>query len=133
MTETWRSIKGFEGFYEVSNMGNIRGLDRWINHPIPPAGGYWWKGRVMKQKISRVFRTGRNTLSVSLRRDSKKQKKYMTGRLVYETFVGPIKDGYVICHKDDNYLNNDIRNLLALSLGDTMCVLYKTRNTGGNK
>ena len=28
MTEKWKAIAGYEGFYEVSNMGRVRSLDR---------------------------------------------------------------------------------------------------------
>lgn len=39
--EEWRPVVGFEGFYEVSSLGRIRGLDR------VDAGGRRWKGRMM--------------------------------------------------------------------------------------
>lgn len=29
-TEVWRPVKGYEGLYEVSNNGNVRSLDRYI-------------------------------------------------------------------------------------------------------
>lgn len=28
--EVWKPIKGYEGLYEVSNLGNLRSLDRYI-------------------------------------------------------------------------------------------------------
>lgn len=31
MVETWKDIKGFEGLYQVSNTGIVRGLDRLVN------------------------------------------------------------------------------------------------------
>ena len=30
MTEEWKPISGYEGFYEVSNLGNIRSVDRYV-------------------------------------------------------------------------------------------------------
>ena len=33
MIETWKDIIGFEGYYEVSNLGNIRTVERYINYP----------------------------------------------------------------------------------------------------
>lgn len=32
MTEQWKDIAGFEGYYQVSDMGNVRSLDRMVNH-----------------------------------------------------------------------------------------------------
>ena len=28
MEEIWKDVKGFEGFYQVSNLGRVRSLDR---------------------------------------------------------------------------------------------------------
>lgn len=30
LTEEWRDVKGYEGYYQVSNLGRVKGLDRWI-------------------------------------------------------------------------------------------------------
>ena len=30
--EQWKQIKGYEGFYEVSNMGRVKSVDRIVNH-----------------------------------------------------------------------------------------------------
>ena len=30
MKEVWKDIKGFEGFYQVSNMGRVKSLERTI-------------------------------------------------------------------------------------------------------
>ena len=32
MKEIWKTIKDFEGLYEVSNTGKVRGLDRVLNN-----------------------------------------------------------------------------------------------------
>ena len=31
--ETWRDITGFEGYYQVSNLGRIKSLDRYVEYP----------------------------------------------------------------------------------------------------
>jgi len=33
MKEEWREIKGYEGIYEISNLGRVRSVDRYIEHP----------------------------------------------------------------------------------------------------
>lgn len=35
--------------------------------------------------------------------------------LLYEAYIGPIPEGYVVHHKDDNGLNNDLTNLEIMS------------------
>lgn len=32
MNEIWKDITGYEGLYQVSNLGNVRSLDREINY-----------------------------------------------------------------------------------------------------
>ena len=34
MKEIWKSIKDYEGLYEVSNKGRVRSLDRYVNYRI---------------------------------------------------------------------------------------------------
>lgn len=48
MEELWADIDGFEGFYQVSNMGNIRSLDRII---VSKTGKRVWKGQMIKPII----------------------------------------------------------------------------------
>jgi len=34
-TEAWRAVKGYEGLYEVSNLGRVRRVEhteQWLNH-----------------------------------------------------------------------------------------------------
>lgn len=31
--EIWRDVKDFEGYYQVSNLGRVKGLERKVNHP----------------------------------------------------------------------------------------------------
>ena len=35
MEEIWKDIKGFEGRYQVSNLGRVRYPDTWITRPYP--------------------------------------------------------------------------------------------------
>lgn len=30
MEEIWKSVDGFEGYYEISNLGNLRSVDKHI-------------------------------------------------------------------------------------------------------
>lgn len=39
-------------------------------------------------------------------------------RVIYETFVGEIPEGYIIHHKDENKQNNAVSNLLMVSAED---------------
>ena len=100
--EMWRSISGYESYYEVSNLGRVRSLDREL---LNGRGYYLKKGRVLKQRINRL---GRQT--VMLNTDKKSYNKY-PHILVAEAFIGERPEGYQVCHIDGNCFNNKLSNL----------------------
>lgn len=97
--EIWRPIKGYEGLYEVSNMGRVRSLD-------------WYDilGRKRKGKLIQNTICTCGYCQTGLTKDGKR-KRYMTHRLVAEAFI-PNPNGFSeINHKDENKLNNTVDNL----------------------
>lgn len=102
MSERWVPAKGFEGFYEVSDLGRVRGVPRQIirNGKIKTYHGgilnAYWHHRHLK---------------VTLYGHNKRERQVFVHVLVLESFVGPRPKGYLGCHKDDNPLNNTLANL----------------------
>lgn len=95
--EEWRAIPGWEGFYEVSNQGRVRSLDR-VTH------GRRYPGRVMHQ--SRIY----GYAVVSLNKRSVK-KTVRVHRAVLEAFVGPPPLDHVGCHIDGDKEHGVLSNL----------------------
>ena len=103
--EEWRSVVGFEGFYEVSNIGNVRSVERVIH--VGP-GGY---PRFLRGQPIRPYPCGPGGYPhVILRRNGQRHHRYVH-RMVLEAFRGPCPDGFVTCHNDGNHQNNRIDNL----------------------
>lgn len=103
MKEIWKSVKKFEGLYEVSNFGNVRSVDRVIvDHNNNRCLHY--KGKLLKP-----LNNGNGYLIVQLRKNGKRYVKYIH-RIVAETFIGKIGDND-INHKDFNRSNNCVTNL----------------------
>lgn len=102
MTEEWRQIAGYEGYYEVSNHGRVRSLDRVIARK--GKGSCLYRGRVISPGDS-----GWN-LQVGL---SKGHRRWfpLVHRLVLEAFVGPCPEGMECCHNDGDYRNNHLTNI----------------------
>lgn len=102
----WKDIKDYEGFYQVSNKGDVKSIDRTITR--------LYKGSLIKQKCkgiilaSNLDRYGRPYVTLS--RENIK-KSYKVHRLVISTFIGSCPDGMECCHSDDNCKNNQIENL----------------------
>lgn len=73
--EIWKDIKGYEGFYQVSNHGRIKALARERNNQ------YSNKEIILKQSND-----GKGYLQVILNKN-KKRKGFKVHRLVAETFL----------------------------------------------
>lgn len=93
--ERWRDVVGYEGLYEVSNLGRVKSS-------VVRRGS---DGRVLRPRDN-----GRGALRVRLHFGKKIQERYIH-RLVLEAFVGPCPKGLECCHgpnhdKSDNRLCN---------------------------
>ena len=104
MQENWLPIPGYEGFYEASDLGRIRSVDRTIS----PKGGptYLCKGKI----ISTKFVENEKRVVINLWKENK-QKQFRLHKLIMLTFVGPRPEGMDICHYDGNAQNNRLDNL----------------------
>jgi hypothetical protein len=105
--EIWKDCVGYEGFYQVSDLGRVRSLDRRI--PVNRATGKEYKS--MKGKILRpAICNGGLHLILSDNNGTKKTVKIHN--LVLEAFVGKRPQNYEACHfPDSSYSNNKLSNL----------------------
>lgn len=108
MAEEWRSVKDYEGKYEVSDKGNVRSVDREILQPNSKNGKP--KVRKIKGKMLCPTDNGSGYLIVGLGKKSGGKNHYVH-RLVAEAFIGDIPEGMAINHKDYNRQNNSVENL----------------------
>ena len=55
--EIWKDVKGYEGIYQISNLGRIKSLDRPIYCPLTKNKKTIKKGRILKiqTNINRLF------------------------------------------------------------------------------
>lgn len=96
MEEEWRSVVGYEGNYEVSNLGRVRSL------PGRDVAGRNRQGRILKAWSVRGYD------SVSLGKNNKKR----VNRLVCEAFNGPAPEGKPwSLHRNGNCWDNRPENL----------------------
>ena len=90
LIEEWKDIKGYEGLYQVSNMGRIKSLLK--NIDLKP-----WKHK-------------KGYLVVTLTKD-KTHKHFYIHRIVAETFLENINSKNEVNHIDGNKKNNNVCNL----------------------
>lgn len=104
MIEEWRDIKDFEGFYQVSSLGNIRSLDRLVN-------GSRKKG--LQRAIGKPIKPQRRRsghYDVLLKKNGL-QKRMWVHRIVAQTFLDNPDSLPIVNHLDHNPGNNEVSNL----------------------
>lgn len=113
MKEIWKEIKGYEGYYEASNKGQIRSTQRVITLVTRDGKDRpsVFKGKVLKQTDE--IKNRHNWLPrkfVQLSKDGIR-KRYYAHRLVAETFIPNPNNLPDVNHKDGNPFNNNVDNL----------------------
>lgn len=110
--EKWKSVVGYEGFYEVSDKGNVRSVERVSMNKTKNGGERpcLIKGRDIKKHIRPFYKNNsKGSITVNLSAYGK-TKTMMVHRMVAEAFLGEIK-GFEINHKDGDRHNNILENL----------------------
>jgi hypothetical protein len=100
--EIWKDIEGYEGLYQVSNLGRVKSLERKVN-------GKWGKMKI-KEKILVAVNDKDGYKIVTLCKGGK-QKVGKIHRLVAKTFISNPNNFLYINHKDENKSNNNVDNL----------------------
>ena len=106
MEEIWKDVTGYEGLYQVSNLGRVKSLDRVI------------KGQHFEEKIMKL-QTNNGYKWLWLNKDGKRKAKRIN-RLVAEEFI-PNPDNFpCVGHKDDipSKENNTVENLYWTTFED---------------
>jgi hypothetical protein len=100
--ERWRPVPGFEGFYDVSDHGRMRSVDRNI-----PRGGSFMRrrGREMRQRIDQ-----KGYARVYLSKGGV-GRRHRVHRLVLAAFIGPCPDGHEAAHQNGVRADNRLENL----------------------
>ena len=105
MTE-WRAIPGYEGFFEASDTGSVRSIDRVVVGKSGRLAGVATVRRGMV--LSQSLRLGYPCVAIN---KEGVKRRLQVHRLVLLAFVGPCPDGMVCCHNDGNKQNNHVSNL----------------------
>lgn len=100
--EIWKDIEGYEGLYQVSNLGRVKSLERYIYDTI--GRKQYVKERILKQYTVKGYK------QVSLL-FSNKHKRKMVHRLVAEAFLPNPNNLPQVNHKDECKTNNYVENL----------------------
>lgn len=115
--EVWKDVVGYEGAYEVSNLGRIRSLDRYIS-------GAFNSKRFIKGVEIKSSLTGNGYLGFNLVKDGK-SKMSKVHRVVANAFIDNNELKPEVNHKDGNKNNNHVSNLEWVTKGENQSHAYK--------
>lgn len=101
MDEIWKDIKGFEGYYQISNHGQVRSLDRHIT----------WRG-IVKLKKGNIMSSfcNKGYPRVSMCKNSKYTIRTVH-KLVGLHFIDNPNNHPIIMHLDNDVKNSHYKNL----------------------
>lgn len=107
MDEIWRDIPGYEGRYQVSNLGRVKSLGHVISRRNLLTGGM---SRVMVPDVI-VKPQPQPSGHLDVKIGHKPARHFRVHRLVALAFLGPCPSGMEVCHNDSDPANNRVDNL----------------------
>lgn len=110
MKEIWKDIKGFEGLFQVSNLGRVKTLERDVIYIQTNQYGSKETTKHISEKIRKPRKTRSGYLRVQLF-----DKDFYIHRLVCSAFIRQLQPKEEINHKDGNKSNNNVDNLEIVS------------------
>lgn len=103
MSERWLPIPGWEDFYEVSDSGRVRGVDRVV---VDRLG----RPRRLRGRVLKPVPDAAGYLRVPVSREGVVRMRPIH-QLVMEAFAGPCPAGLEVCHNDGDPADNVFTNL----------------------
>ena len=116
--ETWINIKGYEGMYQVSNLGRVKSLQRYRKN--------YSKLQPVPEKIKSPYLKGNGYLFTQLYKDGKSRNFYIH-RLVACAFIKDYSDSLQVNHIDMDKQNNNVVNLEMVTNRENHIKAHKFR------
>lgn len=103
--EEWRDIQGYEGLYQVSNLGNVKKL----NFTYIDTWGTGRKRTILEHFVkANIGKMGYYMIDLRFKNN---RKRCYVHRLVAQAFIPNPNNYPCVNHKDENPLNNNVNNL----------------------
>lgn len=121
MKEIWKPLKGYEGYYEISNLGKVKSIKRYKKNKS--------KLQIVEEKILSLYTNPKNGyVYVYLCKDGK-YKNVRLHRLVAENFIDNKNNYPQVNHIDGDKTNNVVSNLEWCTASYNIKDLHKRNGT----
>ena len=120
MKEEWKDIEGYEGFYQVSNLGRIKSIERETY-----SGHNYSVRRIEKEMISTGYKTKNGYVYQTLLKNGQR-KTFKLHRLVAQVFIPNPYNKPQVNHIDGDKTNNRSDNLEWVTRKENLNHAYKT-------
>lgn len=117
--EVWKDVKGYEGHYQVSNLGRIKTLKKQV-------------GRKGTEKLMTPYMEWNGYSRVALYKD-KKPKQFIVHRLVAEAFIPNPEGKPVVDHINGDRTDNRVENLRWCTHSENSQNSLRIKNNGNYK
>lgn len=102
MKEVWKDIQGYEGLYQVSNLGRVRHLPYTIK----------WGGKLEHRPLKEMNQhKNSNGYCIVILSKNSKSKKFLVHRLIAQAFIPNPDNLPEVNHIDEDKSNNKVNNL----------------------
>lgn len=122
--EVWKAIPGYEGLYEVSSWGKVKGLKRLVGYRRQ---GFfkWVSEKILTNHIRGTYEF------VNLYKENKRNPQNVNV-LVAMVFLENYDKNKLVNHKDKNKLNNYYKNLECVSSRENVTFSINKKTTSSS-
>ena len=119
--EIWKDVPGYEGCYQVSNLGRVRSLDREVTYTDGRVFSY--KGKIINGTNSNGYRNAGLTIN-------KKVRTFTFSQLVAMAFLDHVPNGHklVVDHINGDKSDNRATNLRIVTHRDNSSTCFRVND-----
>ncbi|WP_405320527.1 NUMOD4 motif-containing HNH endonuclease, partial [Frisingicoccus sp.] len=123
--EVWKDIAGYEGLYQISNLGRVKSIERWQYNPVCKDSKQYHPEKIKIPSERKRKNAKQGYLALQLYKDNKGKNCYIH-RLVAEAFIPNPDNKETVNHINGDKHDNRVENLEWSTYRENNVHAYKT-------